>query len=144
MEHGAKLTSPTKMSASKVDFANTRLASRRQLQRPLAAAFLALAASCAIDPLDRAFGPSGRTIREAIGTFPPEQQRAFEVVQRRCTKCHTLNKPFAAHVEAGTWRSIVRRMSREPGAGIPPEEHEVIAGFLEYFHGTLRAGEEKR
>src|SRR5258706_11436745 len=95
---------------------------------------LAIAAGCAAGSvLDRPFGPDGRTIRQDIGTYPPEQRAAFALAERRCTPCHTLNEPFSAHVKAGAWRAVVRKMSRKPGAAIPAEDQEKIAGFFEYF-----------
>ena len=100
---------------------------------------LILLGSCAMsDPLDRTFGPQGRTIREAIADFPSEQRDTFELVRRRCTRCHTLNEPFAAHVPAGGWRAQVRKMARKPGAAIPPADAEKIAAFLEFFFERRR------
>ena len=94
--------------------------------------FLTLA-SCASSVLDSVFGPDGRTIRQEIETFPPEQKGAFALMQKRCTKCHTLDEPFSARLAAGSWRSQVRKMETKPGAGISPPEADVIAAFMEYF-----------
>ena len=95
--------------------------------------------SCATgDPLNRIFGPDGRTMREAIATFPEEKQKGFELMQVRCTKCHTLNVPFSAHLPRGAWRAQVRVMSKRPGAGIPPGDLKPIADFLEHFSEVRR------
>lgn len=83
--------------------------------------------------LDRPFGPDGRTIRQEIATYPPDQRAAFALMERRCTACHTLNEPFGAHVPAGSWRAIVRKMARQPGAAIPSPDQEKIAAFMEYY-----------
>ena len=102
---------------------------------------LALLAGCALsDPRDRSFGPDGRTIREAIEGFPPEQRVAFEVMRRRCSQCHSLSEPLASHVPAGGWRAQVRKMARKPGAAIPGADAKKIAAFLEYFFERRRAG----
>lgn len=85
------------------------------------------------DPLDRLFGPSGRTIREEILTWPEERKVEFEIVRARCTACHTLDPVFAARVPAGNWALVVAKMARRPGAAIPDVEQPAIAGFLEYF-----------
>lgn len=95
---------------------------------------LFLATSCAAGSLiDRPFGPDGRTIRQEIQTYPAEQRAAFALAERRCTQCHTLNEPFAAHVPPGGWRAVVRKMARQPGAAIPSADQEKIAAFFEYF-----------
>ena len=90
-------------------------------------------AGCMGSILDRPFGPDGRTIRQDIATYPAEQRAAFALMERRCTGCHTLNEPFSAHVPAGSWRAIVRKMARQPGAAIPSPDQEKIAAFMEYY-----------
>lgn len=100
---------------------------------------LLLLLSCALqDPLDQAFGPDGRTLREEIAAFPEEQRSAFAAVERRCATCHTLNEPFAAHIPAGGWRAVVGTMQRKPGAAIPDADAERIASFFEYLDGRRR------
>ena len=95
---------------------------------------LILVAGCAAgDILERPFGPDGRTMRQEIAAFPPEQRAAFALAERRCTACHTLNEPFSAHLPPGAWRSKVRQMARQPGAAIPSADQEKIAAFFEYF-----------
>ena len=102
------------------------------------AAFTAAAGCTLTAPLDRTFGPGGRTIREEIATWPPERREEFSLLRVRCTKCHTLNEPFAAHVPKGGWRSQIRKMQREPGAAIPDADAKRIASFLEYFADRRR------
>ena len=95
--------------------------------------------SCATtDPLNRIFGTDGRTLRETIATFPEEKQKGFELMRVRCTKCHTLNVPFSAHLPRGAWRAQVRVMSKRPGAGIPPGDLEPITDFLEHLFEARR------
>ena len=96
-------------------------------------------AGCALsDPLASTFGPDGRTIREAIATFPEKEKEAFALARQRCSKCHDLNVPFAARVPAGSWRAQVRKMTRKPGAGIRREEVDPISGFFEFFSKKKR------
>src|SRR5262245_20135086 len=98
-----------------------------------------LAAGCAeTDVLNEAFGPSGRTLRETIGTFPPEQQDAFALMERKCSRCHSLNVPLAARFSRAAWGGQVRKMVRKPGSGIQPEEGDRIASFLEYLEEQRR------
>lgn len=107
--------------------------------RRLALALLVLAAGCAeTDVLNEAFGPSGRTLRETIATFPADQQEAFSILERRCSRCHSVNVPLAARFSRGAWGGQVRKMVRKPGSGIPPEDGDRIAAFLEYLEEQRR------
>src|SRR5688572_8596706 len=94
---------------------------------------LLLVAGCAAGSLLDRPNADGRTLRMEIETYPAEQRAAFALAERRCTQCHTLNEPFAAHVSPGGWRAVVRKMARQPGAAIPAADQEKIAGFFEYF-----------
>ena len=96
-------------------------------------ALLLLVASCAAGNLLDRPNADGRTLRQEIGTYPAEQRAAFALAERRCTQCHTLNEPFAAHVAPGGWSAVVRKMARQPGAAIPAEDQKKIAAFFEYF-----------
>ena len=49
-----------------------------------------------------------------------------------------LNEPFAAHVQKGGWRSLIREMQRKPGAAIPERDAKKIGLFLEYFSERRR------
>jgi hypothetical protein len=109
--------------------------------RPIGLMIL-LAGCAAGSVIDRPFGPDGKTIRQEIQTYPEEQRAAFALAERRCTACHTLNEPFSAHVAAGGWLAIVRKMARQPGAFIPSADQEKIAGFFEYFF-QRRAAKDK-
>ena len=103
-----------------------------------------VALGCATGSLiDQPFGPDGKTIRQEIQTYPAEMKSAFALAERRCTQCHTINEPFAAHVAPGGWRAVVRKMARQPGAAIPAADQEKIAGFFEYYF-ERRAEESRR
>jgi hypothetical protein len=69
-----------------------------------------------------------------VSAYPAEMQARYELFERRCTRCHELERPINARVGAGGWDQYVGKMSRHPGAGIPPEEQREIAIFLEYHH----------
>lgn len=100
---------------------------------------LALLGGCLwADPLERPFGPDGRTIRQAIEGFPPERRADFELLRERCGRCHSLDPVFAARVPEGGWAAQVRAMARKAGAGIAPAEAARIASFLEYFDAERR------
>src|SRR5687767_2034490 len=96
-------------------------------------ALLGVVAGCAAAGLLDRPNADGRTIRQEIETYPAEQRAAFALAERRCTQCHSLNEPFAAHVAPGGWAAVVRKMAREPGAAIPAADQKKIAEFFEYF-----------
>lgn len=111
----------------------------RHAGRGLLTGALALLGGCLLaDPLERPFGPDGRTIRRAIEDFPPERRADFELVRRRCGRCHSLDPVFAARIPEGGWAVQVRSMARKAGAGIAPAEAARIASFLEYFDAERR------
>lgn len=110
------------------------------MPRRLAVLLILLSGCWTSDVLDEAFGPRGGTFREAIAAFPPERRAEFDLLQIRCTRCHTLNAVFAAHLRTGTWEDQVRRMIRKPGSAIPDADGARIASFLEYVDGRRRAG----
>jgi hypothetical protein len=104
-----------------------------------------LAAGCAEhEVLDEAFGPSNQTLRERIETFPPEQREAFALMQRRCTRCHTLNVPLSSRFSAGVWSGEVRKMVRKPGSAIPEDDGNRIAAFMEYLEQQRRVDRERQ
>jgi hypothetical protein len=103
---------------------------------------LLLVFGCAAGSLLDRPGADGRTLRMEIESYPAEQRAAFALAERRCTQCHSLNEPFAAHVAPGGWRAVVRKMARQPGAAIPAADQEKIAGFFEYFF-ERRAADQK-
>jgi cytochrome c2 len=69
-----------------------------------------------------------------VSTYPAEMQARYELFERRCTRCHELERPLNARVGEGGWDAYVQKMARHPGAGIPPDEQREIAIFLEYHH----------
>jgi hypothetical protein len=83
-------------------------------------------------------GCSGAPNTIDVSGYPPDMQRRYALMEQRCTRCHDLERPINAHV--ANWEQYVARMSRHPGAGIPPEEQKEIALFLEYYDQHREAG----
>lgn len=71
----------------------------------------------------------------------PENLRAdYDLFARRCSKCHSLARPFnAGFTEDEQWTRYVTRMRRQPGSGITPEDQEHILRFLYWYASDLRA-----
>lgn len=67
-----------------------------------------------------------------VSGYPPEMQARYSLFERRCTRCHELERPLNADVSEGGWQRYVRRMARHPAAGISAAEQREIATFLEY------------
>ncbi len=70
----------------------------------------------------------------------PEDVRAdYDVFARRCSKCHSLARPLQSGItDDEQWVNYVRRMRRQPGSGISPEDETVILRFLKYYAAELR------
>jgi glycine betaine monooxygenase B len=55
---------------------------------------------------------------------------AADTMQKRCSKCHNLDRVFAARKDAHGWRTTVERMRAQPGSGISETDAGTIVGYL--------------
>lgn len=73
--------------------------------------------------------------------FAAEQQAAFEIFAKRCTKCHAMSRPIAAlntgitPVSGGDFnkkgiKKYVVKMMRKPNSGIDRKDAKTIIKFL--------------
>ena len=76
-----------------------------------------------------------------VSAYPPDMQARYELFERRCTRCHELERPLNANPGEGGWARFVRRMARHPAAGISLEEQQEIARFLEFYAARRREAE---
>ena len=61
----------------------------------------------------------------------PSVQRACQLADRRCSRCHPIDRVLVAGVrEPADWRDYVRRMRLTPGSGITAGEEPVIVRCL--------------
>lgn len=74
-----------------------------------------------------------------VSGYPPDMQARYDLFERRCTRCHELERPLNARVGEGGWGKYVQRMARHPAAGISAQEQREIAIFLEYHAERRRA-----
>jgi hypothetical protein len=73
-------------------------------------------------------------------TLPRSVRADYELFAQRCSRCHSLAHPLNAGItDMNEWRNYVRRMRRQPGSGIAPEEEEPILRFLACYSGPRRA-----
>jgi hypothetical protein len=66
------------------------------------------------------------------GLLPAEQRENFDVFRVRCSKCHTLDKPFNVRLSPEQWKRYVAKMQRRAGSGISEQSGEKILAFLIY------------
>ena len=74
--------------------------------------------------------------QSAIPSITPDTSvditAACRLVNRRCTRCHTIDRVLRAEVQAEQWPGYVRRMRLMPSSGIPPEDEPLLARCLTY------------
>jgi hypothetical protein len=62
---------------------------------------------------------------------PPALQRACQLADRRCSRCHPIDRVMVAGVlQPADWSDYVRRMRLTPGSGITAREEPVIIRCL--------------
>ena len=64
-------------------------------------------------------------------TAPAEIRADCAIAERRCSRCHPLDRITNTRVTSpGGWQSYVRRMRLTPGSGIPMSEEPAIVRCL--------------
>lgn len=63
-------------------------------------------------------------------TLPEAQRENFEVFRVRCSKCHTLSKPYNVRLSPEGWGRYVEKMKRRAGSGINDASGAKILSFL--------------
>jgi hypothetical protein len=75
--------------------------------------------------------PRGLGVFARKGGVDRSLERACTLTERRCSRCHPIDRVLAAEVsDPGDWEAYVRRMRRTPGSGILAEEEPVIVRCL--------------
>lgn len=59
-----------------------------------------------------------------------DMNQASDLMQKRCSKCHNLDRVVGARKDAQGWLETVNRMRTLPGSGISETEARSIAGYL--------------
>ena len=68
---------------------------------------------------------------------------AVDLMQRRCSKCHTLDRVVAARKDADGWVATVNRMRGLPGAQISESDGRTIASYLISQNSTAGVAAER-
>ena len=74
-----------------------------------------------------------QTVSLAAIDLPPaaiDINLAAATMERRCTKCHTLDRIAGARKDAPGWLATVNRMRALPDSGIPEEDARIIVSYL--------------
>ncbi len=73
-------------------------------------------------------GPS----RIDVGSYPPDQQKAYKIFDGKCSKCHTIARPINTTMSKEEWERYVKRMMHKPNSGISDSQGKAIFEFLAY------------
>jgi cytochrome c5 len=104
----------------------------RALTAPALAA-LALALALAAPGPAGAAEASAAEVGAAPRSYPPEQQRRYQLVVQKCSRCHSMDVSLNQRYSAAEWKASLRRMVRLNGAGISPEQAQEIGEFLRFY-----------
>lgn len=70
-----------------------------------------------------------------VSKYPANMQKAYKLLQERCTKCHNLGRSiFANKFGKATWEPIIKKMATRPGSDVTPEEEKVLLDFIVFDH----------
>lgn len=65
-----------------------------------------------------------------MGTARIDLQASGELMQKRCSRCHALDRVVGAHKDARDWLTTVNRMRALPGSGISETDAKTIVSYL--------------
>src|SRR5580700_9059819 len=74
-----------------------------------------------------------QTVSLAAIDLPPSAidiDRAAATMEKRCSKCHNLDRIAGARKDVRGWQATVTRMSALPDSGISEEESRIIVSYL--------------
>jgi ferredoxin-NADP reductase/mono/diheme cytochrome c family protein len=77
--------------------------------------------------------PRMERVSPETANLPPvtiDLNLAAATMQKRCSKCHNLDRVFAARKDAHGWRATVERMRAQPSSGISETDVGTIVGYL--------------
>ncbi|MGE0546223.1 MAG: hypothetical protein AB7R00_04150 [Kofleriaceae bacterium] len=64
---------------------------------------------------------------------PPSLRKACALAERKCSRCHGLERIQLAHHSRAEWRAYVDRMRVMPGSGITSGDSDVILKCLDFI-----------
>jgi hypothetical protein len=70
---------------------------------------------------------------EAPDHAPVDVQQGCALAEKRCTRCHTIDRVLGARIDSPAhWQEYVHRMRLQPQSGISSDEESRIARCLVY------------
>lgn len=78
--------------------------------------------------------PAEMTPTEVLGPTPPPAVSGAELLQDRCTRCHTLDRVQTASKSLVEWQTTVERM-RTKGAQLTDDEVQILTEYLADTYG---------
>jgi len=63
------------------------------------------------------------------------------LIEKRCSRCHTLDNVYAAKKDAEGWRTTVERMAAYASGVIPEQEIPIITDYVATARGVEKGGE---
>ena len=67
-----------------------------------------------------------------VATWPPEHQEAFELMTRRCTRCHSVEHALAPKLPVAAWSAALRKMARL-GTGLTGVQMAEVAQLRAFY-----------
>ena len=75
-----------------------------------------------------------------VAKYPADKQKAFKLVQERCTKCHNFARSLHANrFGKDAWTPVIHKMATRPGSDVTLEEEKVILEFIVFDHDKRKA-----
>ena len=74
-----------------------------------------------------------------VSKYPPEMQKTYKLFTTKCSHCHTIARPINSEfVLEDEWERYIKRMMRNAGTFIAPEEGKQIYAFLVFDAKTRK------
>jgi cytochrome c5 len=96
--------------------------------------FLSLLASSVAVACAGGGEPAEPTPAETLAPSPAPSVSGPELLQDRCTQCHSLDRVTAASKTQAEWEATVARM-RDKGAELTDEEAQILTEYLAETYG---------
>ena len=79
------------------------------------------------------------TTKIDVSKYPPEMQKSYKLFTAKCSHCHTIARPINSDfVLEDEWERYIKRMMRNAGTFIAPEDGKQIYAFLVYDAKTRK------
>ncbi len=70
-----------------------------------------------------------------ISSLYAQDLKPVQVFEKKCSQCHSIDRPKSKKKTADEWRATVKRMQSKKGSNITDSEAEIIIKFLSENYG---------